>query len=168
MGGEDTREIFLRPGDYAFGKDGTVIRTLLGSCVAVTFWYPRLKLGAMCHYLLPSRHPRMVEPPSGKYARDVIPIIADRFANQGLDPKAFEVKMFGGSNMFPNLTMGEALHVGAKNIQMGIARLTEAGFAIHSFDLAGATNRTVIFDVSNGDVWVRQGQPLAEGKGACR
>ena len=51
----EPREIFLNPGEYAFGTELDRIRTILGSCVAVTFWHPGLRLGAMCHYLLPAR-----------------------------------------------------------------------------------------------------------------
>ena len=152
------RDIFLNPGDFAFGDGETRIRTILGSCVAVTFWHPGLKLGAMCHYLLPSRATPQPESPSGKYAEDVIAIISDHFRLKGLLPAAIEVKMFGGSSMFPNLTMGEVLSIGTKNIHFGMASLTRQGFKITSFDVAGAANRTVVFELWSGSVWVRQGQ----------
>jgi chemotaxis protein CheD len=157
------KEIFLNPGDYAFGDEQTRIRTILGSCVAVTFWHPGLKVGAMCHYLLPNRAPSLTEPRGGKYAEEVIPIIRDHFLDQGLYASAFQVKMFGGSNMFPGLSLGESLNIGTKNIHMGLAELTRCGFSILNYDLAGGTNRTVVFDLWSGEVWVRQGQgaPLA-------
>jgi chemotaxis protein CheD len=158
-----TREIFLNPGDFAFGDGETRIRTILGSCVAVTFWHPGLRIGAMCHYLLPARAAALAEPPGGKYAGEVIPIISRHFADLGLQADAFQVKMFGGSSMFPGLSLGESLNIGAKNIHMGLAVLTRSGFKIHNYDLAGGTNRTVVFDIGSGEVWVRQGQgpPLA-------
>jgi chemotaxis protein CheD len=152
------REIFLNPGDYAFGDASTRIRTILGSCVAVTFWHPQRRVGAMCHYLLPSRAASQTEPPGGKYAEDVIPLITDRFRTRDLQPGAIQVKMFGGSNMFPDLTLGESLTIGAKNIQVGLTVLTRCGFNILNYDLAGGTNRTVVFDIGTGEVWVRQGQ----------
>jgi chemotaxis protein CheD len=152
------REIFLNPGDFAFGDERTRIRTILGSCVAVTFWHPGLRIGAMCHYLLPARGPSQSEPPGGKYAEDVIPAITTRFQDRNLLPAAFQVKMFGGSNMFPGLTLGESLCIGTKNIHTGLAILTRFGYAITNFDLAGGSNRTVLFDVGSGEVWVRQGQ----------
>jgi len=160
---EAPKEIFLNPGEYAFGDGQTRLRTILGSCVAVTFWHPGLRIGAMCHYLLPTRAPSLTEPLGGKYAKEVIPLIAGRFATQGLLPGAFQVKMFGGSNMFPGLTLGESLNIGTKNIHMGLAVLTHSGFNITNYDLAGGTNRTVVFDIGSGEVWVRQGQgaPLA-------
>jgi chemotaxis protein CheD len=154
----EAQEFFLNPGDYAFGDEGTRIRTILGSCVAVTFWHPQLRLGAMCHYLLPVRGRSMNEPHGGKYAGEVIPIIAAHFQGKGIAPGALQVKMFGGSNMFPGFSMGESLTIGTKNIHKGLAVLTRCGFNILNFDLAGGTNRAVVFDISSGEVWVRQGR----------
>ena len=52
---DDILEIFLQPGEFYFGEGKTRIRTLLGSCVAITLWHPRLHIGGMSHYMLPSR-----------------------------------------------------------------------------------------------------------------
>jgi chemotaxis protein CheD len=159
----EPREVFLNPGEFAYGNERTVIRTILGSCVAVTFWHPQTRTGAMCHYLLPSRTPNQQGPPDGKFADDVIPLIATHFANQGLLPAAIQVKMFGGGNMFPGFPEKETLTIGNKNIHKGLAILTRCGFHILSYDLAGGTNRSVVFDVASGEVWVRQGQVLGHG-----
>jgi chemotaxis protein CheD len=164
----EIREIFLNPGDFAFGDEQVRMRTILGSCVAVTFWHPKLRIGAMCHYLLPARAPSQDEPPGGKYAEDVIPLITSRFLDQGLAARAFEVKMFGGSNMFPGLSLGESLTIGSKNIQVGLAALTRCGYNIINYDLAGGTNRTVVFDLWSGEVWVRQGQGASPAPAARR
>jgi len=36
-------EIFLHQGEVYFGDRDTRIRTVLGSCVAITMWHPELK-----------------------------------------------------------------------------------------------------------------------------
>jgi len=46
-------EVVLGPGDLYFGDRRTRIRTLLGSCVAVTLWHPKAQIGGMCHYMMP-------------------------------------------------------------------------------------------------------------------
>ncbi len=48
-------EVFLQPGELYFGDGRTRVRTLLGSCVAIAVWHPRLRIGGLCHYMLPSR-----------------------------------------------------------------------------------------------------------------
>lgn len=56
-------EVFLGPGDLYFGDQFTRIRTLLGSCVAITLWHPRALIGGMCHYMMPTRsHPGVQGP----------------------------------------------------------------------------------------------------------
>ena len=157
-------DVFLHPGEYAFGEERTRIRTLLGSCVAITFWHPDLKVGAMCHYLLPSR-PSVKAGLEGNYADEVIRSIASGFRDRGLQAEAFQVKMFGGSNMFPDLSLDEVLSVGSKNIYMGERILAECGFAIFKSDLAGQAQRMVIFELWSGDVWVRQGPKRLSGRG---
>jgi len=152
------KDIFLNPGEFAFGDQKTRIRTLLGSCVAVTFWHPIKRSGAMCHYLLPF-NPEPERNPDGKYAQDVIKLIQDHFKHQHLHPEDFVVKMFGGSSMFPELALGETLAIGERNIHQGHEFLREAGFTVAGSDLAGTQQRMVIFELWNGDVWVRQGPP---------
>ncbi|HNX30814.1 MAG TPA: chemotaxis protein CheD [Holophaga sp.] len=161
----EPREVFLHPGDYAFGDERTRIHTLLGSCVAVTFWHPELRIGAMCHYLLPSR-PAVRDRVEGCYAQEVIPAISDWFLSRGLQPAEFHVKMFGGSNMSPGLSLDDILSIGSKNIYVGERLLGACGFRIAKADLAGVSQRRVIFELWSGDVWVRQGTRLQDGEEA--
>ena len=50
----NTSRIYLLPGDIAFCQDGSMISTLLGSCVAVCLYDRRNKWGGMNHYMLAS------------------------------------------------------------------------------------------------------------------
>lgn len=64
-------DIFLQPGEFYFGDRETRLRTILGSCVAITLWHPRLRIGGMCHYLLPMRRGHHDEAElDGRYADD--------------------------------------------------------------------------------------------------
>ena len=45
--------ISLLPGELYFGQRH-LLKTLLGSCVAITLWHPQRQLGGMCHFLLPT------------------------------------------------------------------------------------------------------------------
>src|SRR5262245_20243998 len=56
----DVLEIFLQAGEFYFGGEKTRIRTLLGSCVAITVWHPKLRIGGMSHYMLPRSEERRV------------------------------------------------------------------------------------------------------------
>ncbi len=93
------REVTLQPGEFYFGQDDTIIRTHLGSCVAITMWHPEQKRGGMCHYMLPSRgHSTMSL--DGRYADEAIQLFINEISKHPAPIHEYEVKLFGGGNMF--------------------------------------------------------------------
>jgi chemotaxis protein CheD len=46
-------EYFLNPGELIFSKKPIVVKTVLGSCVAVCIYDKVNRWGGICHYLLP-------------------------------------------------------------------------------------------------------------------
>ena len=46
-------EVYLQPGESYLARKPAIIRTILGSCVGVTFWCARLGVGALRHAQLP-------------------------------------------------------------------------------------------------------------------
>lgn len=43
----------IHPGEYYFGSEFDSLYTVLGSCVSLSVWHHRLKMGGLCHYVLP-------------------------------------------------------------------------------------------------------------------
>jgi hypothetical protein len=43
----------VQPGELYLARKPAILRTILGSCVSVTFWSARLGAGALCHGVLP-------------------------------------------------------------------------------------------------------------------
>lgn len=152
--------ITLNPGDYAFGEGGTVLQTLLGSCVAITFWVARWKFGAMCHYILPARPARNDHSGPGCYAEETLPVLAGRFIAMGLRADDMEVRMFGGGNMFPMQSPQKEPLIGDQNIVAGRRLLKDFGFSLIEEDVAGEVRRKVVFDILTGRVQVQRGGGL--------
>ena len=46
-------DLNLQPGELYLARSPAILRTILGSCVGVTFWSARLGAGALCHGVLP-------------------------------------------------------------------------------------------------------------------
>lgn len=66
-------DVYLKPGEIFFGGRDHRICTILGSCVAITLWHPRLLIGGMCLRMLPgSRKLRRPGRLDGKYADDAM------------------------------------------------------------------------------------------------
>jgi chemotaxis protein CheD len=153
---EHVLEIFLQPGELYFGDADTRIRTLLGSCVAITLWHPRWRIGGMCHYKLPGRRLEMREEHAdGRYADNALLIFLKEIRNAGTRPAEYTVKMIGGGNQFPGNGSSKSMSVPDRNIDAGRHLLRHHGFAMPAEHLGGNGHRNVIFDLWSGDVWVR-------------
>lgn len=152
-------EVFLQPGEFYFGDRDTRIRTLLGSCVAITMWHPRLQVGGMCHFMLPSRHGGPSHEPDGRYANEAMLLFDKEIRAIAAKPSDFQVKVFGGGNMFqvpPSCSHeSECQHVSCRNVLSGRRLLKESGFNIVAEHVGDFGHRNVIFDVWSGDVWLR-------------
>lgn len=183
-----TIDIFLKQGEVYFGDRDTHIRTLLGSCVAVTMWHPELLVGGMCHYMLPTRQPsgprlhcRIRHSPigfssrraagtralDGKYADEALELMFAEIQRGGTRPGDYQIKLFGGGNMFPDTTRLRAQHVGQKNIEVVAGLLAHHGLKVSAEHLGGIGHRNLIFDIGSGDVWMRHQEPMAPACGHC-
>ena len=149
-------EIFLQPGEFYFGDESTRIKTLLGSCIAITMWHPFFRLGGMCHYLLPQRLEKNEDSElDGRYAEEAMLMFLEKIEGLGKHRNEFEVKMFGGGNQFPHQDLTGRIDVPEKNISFGQNLIKQHGFSIKSVHTGGTGLRNIIFDVWNGDVWVK-------------
>jgi len=151
-------EIFLQPGELYFGDYATRIRTILGSCISITFWHPVKLIGGMTHIMLPERGNlgRKKEVVlDGKYADEAIRLMLSEIKSTGADPSEFQVKLFGGGDMFSKYTASDNQHIGTKNTIAAKQLLNEYGFLLHARHLGGHGHRSIIFDIWSGYVWVR-------------
>lgn len=151
-------EIFLQPGEVFFGDSTTRIRTILGSCVSITFWHPTKLLGGMTHIMLPQRG--KLNPPNelvldGKYADEAMRLILDEIKSAGTQPSEYQVKLFGGGDMFSKSPSSDKHHIGVKNTSAATALINQYGFLLHAKHFGGLGHRSIIFDVWSGYVWVR-------------
>ncbi len=152
-----TEDVFLNPGDYFFGGGNVRVRTLLGSCVSMTVWHPRLKIGGMCHFLLPRRKDGG-EAKDGRFGEEAMDILLHNIQAANTRPEEYQVKLFGGGCMFyPRREEGGAgWDVPRLNIEAGREMVKRHGLHLEAEDLGGFGHRQLLFDVESGDVWVRR------------
>ncbi len=152
-------DIFLHPGDYYFADRDTRIRTVLGSCVAMTFWHPHLRVGGMCHYMLPERggERRTVDRPAadGFYADTAIALLLEEIDAAGAPHNEYQVKLFGGGSMFPEANKNRTNRLGIQNVQAARRLAKQHGFTYVAEHLGDVGHRNVVFEVWSGEVWVR-------------
>jgi chemotaxis protein CheD len=157
---EEVFEVFLQPGEFYWGDADTRIRTILGSCVAVTIWHPKKQVGGMCHIILPQRcqshkKSQAAEEKSAKYADEAITLMMQEMSKIKVSPKDCQVKVFGGSNMFPKLHINDKQNIGDRNLHAVLMHLSDNGFQVSANHYGGEDSRYIIFDVWSGFAWVK-------------
>lgn len=153
--------VVLRPGDFHFACEPAHISTLLGSCVSITLWHPRRRIGGMCHYMLTERLRSPTQKLDGRYADEAFELFLREVEKAGTRPAEYQAKLFGGANMFVG-NKGGGLDIGSRNIEYGRQLLASKNIALMSEHVGGSGRRKLHFDVQTGDVWLA----FPEGSGA--
>ncbi|MEV4701955.1 chemotaxis protein CheD [Actinoplanes sp. NPDC049316] len=155
-------DLHLNPGDFRFAGGDVRLHTLLGSCVAITLWHPGRRIGGMCHYLLPGRHPAATAPRlDGRYAVDAVAMFRQEVDRHGTAPWEYVVKVFGGADQFPGIG-GPLAGVAGDNARAGLDLLARYGFTVSRCELGGRGSRRLIFELATGDVWLRALEPFGD------
>lgn len=163
-------DIFLHPGDWYFGAGDTRILTTLGSCIAVSLWHPQLQMGGMCHYMLPGTA-QPGDALNARYGEDALQLMVAEVRRLRSNPGDYEAKLFGGASMFDVGPGGSS--VARRNISAAERLEERYNLNVVARSLGGCGYRQLVFNIANGDVWVRQGDggtagiPSADSGGAA-
>lgn len=155
----DCTEIFLHPGEYYFGDQHTRLRTILGSCVAVTMWHPILRIGGMCHFLLPTRGAVTIPVLEGRYGDEALLMFLKEAVARETNPAVYTVKLFGGGNMFQQPGLAMTTDIGGRNVARAEELLQAFGFPIAARHVRDVGHRNIVFDLWSGHVWVKHVRP---------
>jgi len=150
-------EIYLQPGEAHLARRPAILKTLLGSCVGVTFWSPRLGVGALCHGVLP-RCPAGVRGAEGyRYVDFAIQDLTRQFDELGVRRGEIQVKVFGGADVLPLGESGAAKKtVGHQNSHRALEVLESENLTVLAADLGGVVGRTIEFHTQSGEVLLRR------------
>lgn len=152
----------LKPGGLFFGEEA-LVNTLLGSCVAITLWFPQTGKGGMCHMMLPQRARALSLTSAdldGRYGEEAWLWLNQQARAHLLDIRDAQIKVFGGSRAL--LSEKNTLRdVGQKNIDFTLALLKDAGLTVQTSDLGGEGYRIIRFNLRTGDVWLKRGNALS-------
>ena len=99
-------------GQAAVAQKPNRLSAVLGSCVGVVLYHPRLHIGALSHVVLPDSNGRSGT--AAKFADSAIPHMLTLLEKHGAFPSGMVAKIVGGSCMFGN---GGPLQIGEANIK---------------------------------------------------
>lgn len=150
------REIFLQPGELHFGDANTRIHTILGSCISIVMWHKQRLIGGMCHYILPDRRKPDHRNPDCRYADEALEIFMKHIEAANTLPQDYQVKIFGGGNMFPAYQrQGKNLDISSQNINAAHKLIRQYHLNLVGENVGGSGYRKIVFEVWSGHVWVR-------------
>jgi len=146
----------LQPGEVYFSpalENQKVIKlkTILGSCVAVTIWHPKSKTAGMCHYLLAqeaeSKRPEKIVQ-KYRYGEEALDYLLKNMLL--LFPlEQYEISIVGGSNMYPSLTRPS---IGEVNVELAQIWAKKNNLVIIKQDILGNNGRSLTLDLSTGHI----------------
>jgi chemotaxis protein CheD len=142
----------INPGGWSVQTERP-IATLLGSCVAVCFYDPKLRLAGMNHFLLPSRSTQKQTDEdivlNGDYAMEVL---RNAMYAKGASATRLVAKAFGGGNIVSSINMA----IGERNADFARDWLDREKIPLVASDFGGAWSRKVIIDPVSGDAFCRR------------
>ncbi len=154
-------EVYLQPGESYLAREPMIIRTILGSCVGVTFWSARLGLGALSHAQLP-KSPK--KPPAAltlsagrRYVDFAIRDLARQFDELGATRTETQVKLFGGGDVLLVSEEGTLKPtVGKLNCESALQVLLDEGYEVAASSLGGHCGLNIRFNTATGEVLLRR------------
>lgn len=142
-------EYFLNPGELIFTKKPVIIKTVLGSCVAVVIYDRVNRFGGMCHYLLPESTDQNR---STKYGDVAIPTLINKFYLAGSEKKNLDVSILGGA--FVIFDHREVFFIGDRNIEIANRIINGNQLQIKLAQVGGESGRRVRFNTKNNELKV--------------
>ena len=141
-------------GNIIDDKDPGILQILgLGSCVAVTFYHAKTKMGIMAHVVLPARDVETARTPNlkGKYANMAVEELVGWTKKNKIPLADIEIKLTGGAKMFKHAT-SEILNISDRNIESVKEELAKYGLKPGKTELGGSKGRSIFFFLETGEI----------------
>lgn len=147
-------QYYLQPGFIYATIEGTLVKTVLGSCVAVCLWDQRLGSGGVNHYIYPRR---LNHQPTSNYGDVAIPYLIRLMTKLGSNHSDLVAHVVGGATSpLINSSIGQENSMVAKEI------LLKYGIRVATWDIGGSIGRKVIFNTGNGNLLVNNCMQIRE------
>src|SRR3990167_1601817 len=156
LAGAPGANLVLMPGQMHLGQHVASLRTLLGSCVAITLWHPARRIGGMCHFLLPSRQRRPGDEPDGRYGDEAVEAMVKCLTALRTQPAEDAAPLYGGADTLSGASNAK-FNIGERNIEQGWSLIDRYGFQLDGVDVGEDVPRMVTLSLGSGQVHMRRG-----------
>ncbi len=129
----------------------------LGSCIALSLWDPRTKVGGLAHFMLPSGPANEGSPV--KFIDTGLDVYLKTMEAKGAVPNRCVIKAAGAAAM---LMVGGGLAIGKRNAETMQTALAQRGLTLTATALGGNAGRTVQLDVGDGRFLIKSLSSVTE------
>jgi chemotaxis protein CheD len=137
----DAKRITVIQGEWVVTRDpGTVLTTVLGSCVAACMRDAQAGVGGMNHFLLPEAGENARPGEAERYGVHLMELLVNGLLKQGARRDRLEAKLFGGCAF-----MTGRYAVGARNVAFAEKFLRDEGISHLGGSTGGAQGRRIEF-----------------------
>lgn len=141
-------QFFLKPGYAMACQESSVIRAVLGNCVAVTFFDRNNRLGGMNQFVFPKAERR--EDMTSQYGNVGIRALFRMLLDMGAERDGMVAQIIGGAEC--GVFNDEDL--GGKNIHLARVMLAQMNIPVVSEDVGGSLGRKVIYHTGTNEMAV--------------
>ena len=149
-----SEQIKVGMADYKVSESPNRLITLgLGSCIGITVYDKRRKIGGMAHIMLP-KNPDPTKS-IAKFADTAIEAMLNDLANMGVGIRSLEAKLAGGAQMFTFSSSNEMNSIGFRNAEAVKQELKKRGVKIIAEETGGGAGRTIELDLEDGKLKIK-------------
>lgn len=139
---------YLYPSALFANKEGYIVDTILGSCVAVCLFDTKLHIGGINHFMLPLWNGEGLASP--KYGNVATEKLISKMVQMGSNPNNLVAKVFGGANQ-----MNSTMDIGDRNIDIAKEILQKHNIPIVAENTGGNIGRKMKYQTNTGKVMMK-------------
>ena len=143
---------YLYPGNIFTSAEPHLVTTVLGSCISVCLFDPRVCIGGINHYMLPLWNGEGLASP--RYGNIAVTRLLERLEALGCFKGRLQAKVFGGGEVL-KITRG-SINVSERNIVFAKDILEQLKIPIIAIDVGGNTGRRIVMNTGNGKVIMKR------------
>lgn len=160
------KQIVIGIGGYHASRLPVVIKTLLGSCVAVCLWDQQRKIGGMNHIQLPGEADLKHFNAPARFGVNAMELLINKMMRVGGRKDALIAKIFGGASVLP--WKGKPPAPGKKNVAFVKSFLELEGIPVVAENTGGTDTRTIFFHTDTGSVYLKRTVSRMAGTNAAK
>lgn len=157
-------EINVRIGAMEAAKHPKILRTVLGSCVALILYDKVNRVGGMAHIFLPEKKANNQHEEDSKFANTAPKALLEAIMKLGAKKQNTFAFMVGGGNIFKPLKKNNLPTVAEMNIANTKTAVAEIKIPLVGCDVGRDNGCKVKFDLSNGDMQINDLKKMNNSK----